>query len=122
MPKKPKALSQKRSLDFDSEGGPSNANKQARAFGGSDPFLDKRELHIASARTRVPPHLTSVALPKQHGDDPLERAVLESDIPATRQGPRSTLESATEPVLKPPPPPQQVGKKWGSFIDNEDVW
>lgn len=129
MPKKPKLLSQKRSLDYSNEGGPSNVSKQARALGGGDALPDKREPPLAPARTHVPSQSTNAALPKQHVDLPLERALLNNNVTAlaapvvvaAMQG--LPLERAsTEPVLKPPPPPQQVGTKWGSFIDTDDVF
>ncbi|KAG7668065.1 hypothetical protein NADE_005102 [Nannochloris sp. 'desiccata'] len=129
MPKKPKLLSQKRSLDYSNEGGPSNVSKQARALGGGDALPDKREPPLAPARTHVPSQSTNAALPKQHVDLPLERALLDNNVTAlaapvvvaAMQG--LPLERAsTEPVLKPPPPPQQVGTKWGSFIDTDDVF
>jgi len=132
MPKKPKVLSRKRSLDHDSQEDPSNAEKQARAFGGSAALPDNiaplpEKQNLAPARTAALSQSTSVALSKLHMDGPLERALLDSNIQApaaaqaaSMQGPQ--VERATEPVLKPPPPPQQVGKKWRSFIDNEDVW
>ncbi len=123
VPKKPKPVIQKRALDHgDSEGGPSSrgrTKREARPFGNGDddvfPSHQRRELLSAVTESRAHekhPGLIPEAPSKQYAEAmPMHRAPLEP--------------TRNEPIAGPPalpPPQQQAGKKWGSFVDNDDVW
>lgn len=122
VPKKPKLATKKRAIDHDSEGGPSNSTKHAREFnGGGEAFL--KQPPLATARTHVEPVDS-----KQYTEDHRrKRVLLDSNLTAMAAAAEPAQLPAeivrTEPAFQQaPPPPQQAGKKWGSFVDNNDVW